>query len=229
MGDDKQEKLLKQFYDVLSGNFKDTKKFKDAVISETDKLKTTTDKINFIKRVIIDLKTKQINSSGDYTLAWKIKDLNALLVKLESIKQLEGSLPEEVKENVKEIAAGFIIKGKMTDTEIKRYFMQLTNIHADYPNSKKDKICVLTETQVKELLGAKSRKQKYATPNFSQQQMRIFIYRFKALHNSQVNTVKDFVKFEIENFEVFAGLKEEKEYTNFNKGKVRLSPPYDTF
>jgi hypothetical protein len=107
--------------------------------------------------------------------------------------------------------------------------MQLTNIHSDYPNSKKEKICVLTADQVKAMLNTPVRKQKYATPNFSQQQLRTFIYNFKLLHKSKDNEVKEFVKFEIENFEVFAGLKEEKEYTNFNKGKVRLSPPYDTF
>lgn len=134
--------------------------------------------------------------------------------------------PKEESENK---TGTFIISGKMNGTEIERYFMQLIDIHSDYPDSRKDKICVLTTVQVKELLNPQEKKQKYSTPNFSQQQLRVFIYQFKQLHKSKDNNVMEFVKFEIDNFEAFNGLIEEGEYSNFNKGNVRLSPPYDTF
>lgn len=120
------------------------------------------------------------------------------------------------------------IKGKLSKEEIEKYFMQLTKIHSDYPMSKKELICVLTATQIKELLTLKHNNLKFDTPNFLQQQLRIFIYHFKKLHKSRKNTVMDFVNFEINYFKVFEGLLPEKEYRNFNKGNVLLKPPYDS-
>ena len=222
MEENNQAKLISE---MALNSLKKLEKFKKGIVSTISKLKTTGEKINFVKKEIINLKKQAINSKADYVRTWNIKYLENLLKDLESINELENSVEKEVKKET----PTFIIKGKLSESGIEKYFMQLTDIHSDYPNSKKDKICVLTAPQVKTLLNPRVKKQKFATPNFSQQQLRVFIYQFKNLHKSKDNTVKDFVKFEIENFEAFAGLREEKEYTNFNKGKVRLYPPYDTF
>ncbi|MFL5765771.1 MAG: hypothetical protein ACJ77K_17625 [Bacteroidia bacterium] len=123
----------------------------------------------------------------------------------------------------------FRIAGNMPMDEIERYFMQLTNIHADYPSANKEQLCVLTKDQVVQLL-YKNDLVKYTTPNFSQQQLRIFIYNFKKLHSSVANKVADFVQFEIDKFSAFEGLTYKTEYSNFFKGEnARLYPPYDSF
>jgi hypothetical protein len=220
-----EESPAQQLGKMAIGVLNALEEFKTTTIAEMDKLEKTDEKINFIKKEIINLKKQAITSKADYVRTWNIKNLEKLLEDLKAIKELENDFQEDIKK----ASDSFIIRGKLNALEIEKYFMQLTDIHSDYPYSKKHKICVLNPAQIKALLNPQIKRQKYVTPDFSQQQLRTFIYRFKELHKSKDNTVSDFVKFEIDNFEAFAGLKEEKEYTNFNKGKARLSPPYDKF
>lgn len=136
----------------------------------------------------------------------------------DKIKFLNRIPPENPTKN------SFKIKGKLNDKEVENYFMQLTDIPIDYPKAEKERVSVLTEAQVKQLLSNRDENICFPTPNFNQHQMRIFIYNFKKLHISKgENKVMDFVRFEIENFEVFSGLLMENEYSNFNKGNVRVN------
>jgi hypothetical protein len=70
--------------------------FKNNILEEIKHLKTNNKKIEFIEKNIKNLIEQDIHSKGDYTIKWKVKELNIILIQLKEINNL-GSKSENNK------------------------------------------------------------------------------------------------------------------------------------